>query len=230
MSNLRQQHLSQFYDLMKRLESKLGLHFLRDCNGRMQWPSRGVYFFFDACEIRTNPNAERRIIRIGTHALKKGSKTTLWKRLSQHKGQIKSGGGNHRGSIFRLLVGDALIRKSSLSFDTWGSGNTASREIRDSKLALEQQVSAYIGNLPFLWLAIEDASGPESLRGYIERNSIALVSNFQKPAIDNLSNSWLGHFSSRPRVRESELWNQNHVDEIYDPAFPATLENLIDKM
>jgi len=230
MSNLRQQHLSQFYDLIKRLESKLELHFLRDCNGRMQWPSRGVYFFFDTSEIRTNPSTERRIVRIGTHALKRGSKTTLWTRLSQHKGQIKSGGGNHRGSIFRLLVGDALIRKSSLAFDTWGNGNTAPREIRESELALEQQVSNYIGNLPFLWLAIEDASGPESLRGYIERSSIALVSNFQKHAIDSLSNNWLGHFSSRPRVRESELWNQNHVDENYDPAFLATLETLIDKM
>jgi len=34
--------------------------------------------------------------------------TTLWARLSQHRGSAKSGGGNHRCSIFRLLVGRAL--------------------------------------------------------------------------------------------------------------------------
>jgi hypothetical protein len=33
-------------------------------------------------------------------ALKTGSGTKLWTRLSQHKGGPTTGGGNHRGSIF----------------------------------------------------------------------------------------------------------------------------------
>jgi hypothetical protein len=30
---------------------------------------------------------------------------------------------------------------------------------------------------------------------------------------------WLGNYCNRVRVRKSGLWNQNHVEEDYDPAF-----------
>jgi hypothetical protein len=69
--------------------------------------------------------------------------------------------------------------------------------------------------MPFLWLSIEDDAGPHRLRSYIERNSIALLSNYHKLALDPPSQSWLGHHSHRERVRKSGLWNQNHVDELY---------------
>lgn len=81
--------------------------------------------------------------------------------------------------------------------------------------------------MPFLWLAINDESGPGSLRGYIERNSIALLSNYAKDSFDPPSRNWLGRLCNRDRVRKSGLWNQNHVDEQYDPAFLDTLERLI---
>lgn len=98
----------------------------------------------------------------GTHALSVGSRTKLWSRLSQHKGQA-NGGGNHRGSIFRLLVGTALINKNRLNFPTWGIGNTADRAVRTGEVDLERQVSQVICNMRFLWLAIEDEPGPNSL-------------------------------------------------------------------
>ena len=59
-------------------------------------------------EDRSDTGSGPRIIRVGTHALKTGSRTTLWTRLSQHKGQPGSGGGNHRGLIFRLIGGRAV--------------------------------------------------------------------------------------------------------------------------
>ena len=83
--------------------------------------------------------------------------------------------------------------------------------------------------MPFLWLAIEDEAGPESLRGYIERNAIALLSNWGKHPIDPPS-SWLGCNSDREKVRSSGLWNSNHVNEDYDPAFLEVLERLIVEM
>jgi hypothetical protein len=43
----------------------------------------------------------------------------LWGRLSQHRGYIKGGGGNHRGSIFRLIVGASLIERNGSTFATW---------------------------------------------------------------------------------------------------------------
>ena len=99
--------------------------------------------------------------------------------------------------------------------------------MRNRELALERQVSQVIGNMCFLLLAIEDEAGPESRRGYIERNSIALLSNYNKPGLDPPSQGWLGHHSDRERVRKSGLWNQNHVDETYDPTFLGTLDRLV---
>lgn len=84
--------------------------------------------------------------------------------------------------------------------------------------------------MPFLWLAVLDAPGPDSLRGYIERNAIALLSNSGKQLLDPPSEDWLGHRCNRPLVRHSGLWNQKHVDEAYDPAFLDTLADLINQM
>jgi hypothetical protein len=84
--------------------------------------------------------------------------------------------------------------------------------------------------MPFIWLAIEDDSGPASLRGYIERNAISLLSNSGKAPIDAPSGNWLGHSCNRIKVRKSGLWNQNHIDESHDPAFLEMLERLILQM
>jgi len=83
--------------------------------------------------------------------------------------------------------------------------------------------------MPFLHLNVDDAPGPDSLRGYIERNSIALLSNYQKPPLDPPSAEWRGYRCDRERVRLSGLWNQNHVNEPYDPVFLQTLEALIEQ-
>lgn len=220
MSDVRLQHLVRFYSLVDRLERNVGgERRLADCSGRMDWPRRGVYFFRETGQNRTDTGNGPRIVRVGTHALKAESGTKLWTRLSQHKGQSSTGGGNHRGSIFRLIVGAALIGQHRHQFPTWGDGNTAKGDVRKAELALEREVSRVIGDMPFLWLALEDEAGPESLRGYIERNSIALLSSYQKPTVDAPSQDWLGGRSNRERVRESGLWNSNHVDETYDPAF-----------
>ena len=176
-------------------------------------------------------------VRIGTHALKAGSRGTLWGRLSQHRG-AREGGGNHRGSIFRLLVGVALARRQGTAPPrSWGIGSdrgSASRRlelgresIKCSELALEVRVSDYIGAMPFLWLDIDDEPGPTSDRGLVERNAIGLLSASTSPAPDTASAGWLGQFSDRARVRGSGLWNSNHVDESYVPSFLDTLDEYV---
>jgi hypothetical protein len=231
MQDTRLLDLKRFYSLLDRLATtSKGSRRLSDCSGRMDWPVRGVYFFQENGEARTDTGTGLRIVRVGTHALKSGSQTTLWKRLSQHKGQAKSGGGNHRGSIFRLIVGTAFMARDGHDFSTWGKRNSAPKHIREGEQSLEKLVSETIGDMPFLWLAIEDAADPESLRGYIERNSIALLSNYNKPAIDPPKDGWLGRFCNREKVRQSGLWNQNHVDENYDPTFLDKLDELIAAM
>jgi len=114
---------------------------------------------------------------------------------------------------------------------TWGLKNFAPREVRDSEHDLERSVSRKLRAMPFLWLSIEDEAGPQSLRGYIERNAIALLSNYAKQQLlDPPSCNWLGHCCDRERVRNSGLWNSNHVDETYDPAFLVRLDNLVREM
>jgi hypothetical protein len=231
MSDGRREHLVRFYSILDALERKLGgARTLGDCRGRMKWPPRGVYFFREPGEMRSDTGTGARIVRVGTHALKAGGKATLWGRLSTHRGQLLNGGGNHRGSIFRLIVGTALIGRHEYAFPTWGDKQSAAKDIRAGEVELEQAVSTVIRNMPFLWISIADEPGPDSLRGKIERNSIALLSNFAKPRLDPPSPQWLGHHCDRALVRASGLWNQDHVDKSYDPGFLDDLEQLVAQM
>lgn len=224
----RLRHLIRFYSIVDVLKEGLGSsRKLAECSGRMNWPERGVYFFWELGEHRSDSGKGLRIVRVGTHAIKTGSATTLWNRLSQHRGQLSTGSGNHRGSIFRLIVGSALIKRHTYHLPSWGTGNTAKADLRSGERALEREVSDVIGAMPFIWLAIDDDAGPSSARGYIERNSIALLSNFNKMPLDPPSEHWLGRDSDRERVRNSGLWNQNHTTETYDPFFLDTLDRIV---
>ena len=231
MNDRRAQDLTQFYELLAQLERKVGgARRLSECSGKMGWPQRGVYFFRETGEIRNELGDAPRVVRVGTHALKAGAGAKLWNRLSQHRGNANGDGGNHRGSIFRLITGAALMERDGLACSSWGNGNNAPKEVKLGEGPLERKVSEVIGAMPFLWLAVDDEPGPNSLRGYIERNAIALLSNYGCQPIDPPSTEWLGCYSDRERVRQSGLWNSNHVDDDYDPAFLCALQQQIDKM
>ncbi len=107
--------VQRFYALLALLEERWGgKRLLAEAHGGLVWPKRGVYFFFEPFEERTTSGSGLRVTRVGTHGLKAGSRSTLWKRLRQHRGTLRgkyAGGGNHRGSVFRLHVGTALIHK-----------------------------------------------------------------------------------------------------------------------
>ena len=219
--------IQHFYELLEQMENKNGgKRTLTNCDGYMTWPERGVYFFFEPGEERTTSGSGLRCVRVGTHALNRGGKATLWNRLRQHRGKVggrNPGGGNHRGSVFREHVGTALIKRDNWPDNiagNWG-GSNAPRYIKDAEFPLERAISKHIGSMPFIWLDIDDEPGPESLRGYIERNSIALLSNYHRGSnlIDLPSKSWLGQWARSEKVRNSTLWNSNHVDESMDSNF-----------
>jgi hypothetical protein len=65
--------------------------------------------------------------------------------------------------------------------------------------APESEVSRFICKMPFVWIEADDDPGPGSLRGYIERNAIALLSNYGKEPVDPPSPGWLGHYCDRER-------------------------------
>jgi hypothetical protein len=112
-----------------------------------------------------------------------------------------------------------------------GDMATASAALGSSREALataeapiEQSVSYHLAHMPFLWLNIDDSPGHKSLRGMLERNAIALLSNYQRMPLDPPTPSWLGHCSDRELVCGSGLWNQRHVQETHDPAFLDVFE------
>lgn len=200
-------------------------------------PARGVYFFFEPGETRSSSGSGPRVVRVGTHALRLGAKSTLRGRLRQHGGS-RSGGGNHRGSIFRLLVGDAMIRAGTEpDCSSWGLAGQASdaaarlgidaHELKASEASVEAAVSARLAAMTALYLPVEDEPGPSSRRGSIERNAIALLSNEGRKPVDPPSLDWLGRHSSRSHVRLSGLWNQEHVTEDYDISFLKAVADLI---
>lgn len=106
-------------------------------------------------------------------------------------------------------------------------GNSAAKSVRISESGLEHEVSKYIGDMPFLWLEVNDAPSRTSRRAYMERNCIRLLSSFGKEPIDAPSANWLGNYSFEPTIRQSGLWNTNHVDEQCDSDFLEVLANFV---
>ena len=203
--------LDELYGLLGELARRTGgPRTLGSCTGRDGWPKRGVYFFFEPGEIRSDGSL--RVVRVGTHGLTAGTKSTLWGRLSQHRGQA-TGKGNHRGSVFRLHVGAALSARSDVvPVGTWGQRSSAPRDVREAEAAIEQAVSAHLGAMGVLWVPVDDEPGASSDRGRIEAGAIAALSRLSNPAADPPSPGWLGNHAARPAIRGSGLWNVNHVD------------------
>ena len=191
--------LIRFYDLLETLGDCTNCPF---GDAALPTKNRGVYFFFEPGEFRSDSGKGLRVVRVGTHALKVGSSSTLGGRLKQHRG-TSSGGGNHRGSIFRLLVGGALLRRGDCaSCVSWGVKGDVSRAIAHmnsdratlvaAEAPIERTVSDILGAMFCQWVSIDDAPTHSSLRGFIERNSIALLSNHQRSPLDQASKDWLG--------------------------------------
>jgi hypothetical protein len=234
----RQADIDRFYDLLATLERRVdGPRKLKNCTGYMDWPARGVYFFLEPGETHGS-TGQWRVSRVGTHAVSQGSGTTLWDRLKQHYGtgdgsSAHPHGGNHRGSVYRKRVGEALIEKHGLHDDypdwneRWTGIDRERSAVRDEEYVLERRVSAYIREQPFLWVALDDEPSADSDRAVLERNVIALLSNCGNETIDPRRDAWLGRFSRSAEIRESGLWNVNHVEEAYDPEVLDLLESAV---
>ncbi|SFR52095.1 hypothetical protein [Halogeometricum limi] len=236
----RSADLDRLYALFGRLEERVGgARRLADCTGYMDWPDRGLYVFFAPGESRAS-SGQRRVTRVGTHAVSAGSSTTLWDRLKQHYGtgpgsSAHPHGGNHRGSVYRRRVGEAFVERYGLHerYPDWGATSVPDdrdrSEVRDEEYPLERRVSAFLRDQPFLWVDLDDEPGPDSDRAYVERNLVALVSNYDRRPRDPRRSDWLGGYARSAKIRASGLWNVEHADESYDPAFLDTLAAAVER-
>lgn len=218
----RVEEIEELYSVLAEAEKCIGgKKILSECHGRMPWPTHGIYFFFERGEIRQGGRSENglppamRVVRVGTHAVTDTSTNTLWKRLHSHRGR-NDGNGNHRGSIFRLLLGQALIQRDGIIIPppgNWGVGSSAPAAVCQAERDTEFAVSNYLNNMPFVWLAVPQKND----RREVEEYCIALLSNYnQKTKIDPPSENWLGLRSPKTSITKSGLWNSRNISDHSD--------------
>ena len=220
----REKDIESFYDLLLELEKHVGgKRRLDEFLTGIAPPVKGVYFFFEPGEYRSNDSAELRVVRVGTHGSSERSSSTIWTRMFEHKMD------NGR-SVFRDHV-------------YWALRNKAKFEQRTPCGDQEHQqcVSAYIGRMPFLWLKVDS----HHERQFIESNAVAMLSNFRcrDNPIDRQSDNWLGRFrfdpeyeyrtkqirENRKKVAKSGLWNVDYVSRrSYSPKLLEKVRALID--
>ena len=202
----RSDAIRDFYAIFGKFDSRSRILPLRDAV-RGELPEQGVYFFFDPTEPTRFSASQCRLVRIGTHGVSAGSKATLRDRLRTHLG-TSNGFGNHRSSVFRLHVGEALIRRDNLRerFPDWGRGQNSSTVVRENERPLEKMVSEIIGNLLVGFIAVSDQSMKTSARSTIERLTIALFTESFQP-VEGPTAHWLGLHSQHEIIALTGLWN-----------------------
>ena len=215
----RKDDIDRLYNLLELLEECVGgKRQLKNCTGHLNWPDSGIYIFFSHT---TRENTNQRVTRTG-------KSDDLWRRLYEHRGPFQGDypdGGRHRASRFRLQIGEALINRDELhtDFPDWGVGDSVGPEKRHQEHSLEQQVSEYTRELPFLWINVRDSER----RKYLERNLIALLSNYNREPIDPRSSTWLGKYSPHEKIQKSGIWSIEHITKEYSPDFLDELESHI---
>jgi hypothetical protein len=221
----RRERIGAFYSFLEEISLTIGFYSLSEVVTR-SLPAQGVYFFFDPDEPTAYSKKLPRLVRIGTHAVSAGSRATLKNRLRTHLG-TKDGLGNHRGSVFRLHVGQALIARDGLSdrFPSWGKGQSATRATIEQEASLEKQVSSYLAKLMVVYIPIPGLASKNSMRATVERHLIALFTE-NWSMIERSSAQWLGRWSSRPQIAHSGLWNVRCVGETADLRMVEVAERL----
>ncbi len=205
----REKDVASFYELLKQLEERVGgRRRLAECHRNMGWPERGVYFFFEEGETRSGSETDLRVVRVGTHAVTAKSKSRLWHRLYEHK---QDGG----RSVFRDHVNRALKKRAE-----------SKRGYRDHNHT--RCISDHIRQMPFLWLDVGGQNGHQS-RTRLERNAIALLSNWHRDERDEPSDSWLGKHSVKNEIKRSGLWNVQHVKGEYGGSFLEEMKNYVNQ-
>jgi len=182
------------HELHQLLNSLPHYHFPFDDS---QIPLNGIYIFFEDGEIAHGTN---RIVRVGTHT----GKDKLPSRLKEHL--IKE---NKDRSIFRKNIGRALLNKEKDPYlEKWNSRlKTHAEKIKfcEKQSRIEQRVSKYMqSHLSFVVV-------PVLLKEDRLRLESRLISTISLCKGCHPSPHWLGLDSPEAKIRESGLWQVNHL-------------------
>ena len=66
--------------------------------------------------------------------------------------------------------------------------------------------------------------------GQARKKHAQLLSNLKKPPVDPPSGQWLGLKTTQSTIRNSGLWNTNHVDAVYDATFIGMFRDYISRI
>lgn len=238
-SESRPQQLTALYRAFSKLNDEIdGPYYLENYSSDLDYPQRGIYIFFTpSSDLEHDHHSSWSVARIGTVGVAEGSTNTLAKRLRQHRGNengryAENGhGGNHRGSIFRLHVGKSFIIRDGLNYPLWGKrrsqwpedADTAS--VRKQETPLEQRVSKYIRDHPYLVLNVPGTPGPKCDRAIIEKELIATFGFYHRQYDTIRDSTWLGTHNPQKEIYKSGLWNIDGVE-----GFPApSVVNKVEK-
>jgi len=173
------------------LLEQLPLHDSRTPTTRL--PRNGIYFFYEEGELCRHVDVIRpRIVRVGTHR----EHGRFPSRIRQHFG------GNKNGSVFRKHLGGALLRSGNPNdsrLKKWLKHDTPT--FKDVEELVTNKLAA---DFTFRCIAVED----KKMRLDLEERLIATIAKCPgcKPSI-----KWLGRYAASEEIRESGLWNVQHV-------------------
>lgn len=168
-------------------------------------PKNGIYIIFEKGE---NVGELKRIVRVGTHT----GNNQLLSRLKQHFCN-----NNKDRSIFSKNVGRCILNNENPSYLPFWELDLTPKKDREKKeklidanlqQELEKRISEYIqNNLSFC--VFEVNSREDRLRW--ERKLISTLSNAAKAGEIKPSEGWLGNHSTKPKIKESGLWQVNEL-------------------
>ena len=165
-------------------------------------PQNGIYVLFEKGENGHNGD---RIVRIGTHT----GENELINRLNQHF--IKE---NKDRSIFRKNLGRCFLNRISDPFlEKWNLDliSRANREKHEDEVDFEYQqeiehrVTGYLqGAFSFAVIQVSD----KERRASLEARLISTISTCDGCEPSQL---WFGNYSPKKKIRESGLWQEQHL-------------------
>ena len=165
-------------------------------------PKNGIYILFEKGELA---HTTKRIVRVGTHT----GLDQLPPRLYQHFENE-----NKDRSIFRKNIGRALLNKDRDPFLKQWELDLTTRNAKDryshlvdfkKQKEIEKEVTRYIqDNFSFVVFPIENKERRLNLEARII-STISLCDEC-KP-----SQTWLGNFSPKEKIRQSGLWLVNEL-------------------
>lgn len=165
-------------------------------------PLNGIYILFEEGETA---HGVERIVRIGTHT----GDGKLPGRLKEHF--IKE---NKDRSIFRKNIGRAILNRTNDPFLELWEYDLMSRDARgrsgalvdmDKQQQIEQQVTEMLQSR--FRFVVFPVAGREN-RTLLESRLIATVAQCPDCAP---SPTWFGRFSPKGKIRESGLWQEQHL-------------------